>query len=282
MSTLDRPLICPILRDLPWSHELNVVLPPGYALNPERDYPVLWVTDGAYYLHFIPGLVNMMNGYGLLPELIIVTVGQPTGSTVAEWGSQRTADLFPGQPGALLDTTDKKDPAVQLAESRGIDYGAITESGHADKFLNFMIDEARPLLAKKYRMADDHGLMGHSAGGAFTAWAMFARPGDFKRYFIGSGTGAVALAMERKYAETHDDLNARVFIGAGDIEADGLFGASQRLLSNPVRLGENLVLRQYPSLELDIGLYTNKGHVSVIPLSFSDGLMFLYKDLLDQ
>lgn len=42
------------------------------------------------------------------------------------------------------------------------------------------------------------------------------------------------------------------------------------------------MLRQYPSLELDIGLYTNKGHVSVIPLSFSDGLMFLYKDLLDQ
>ena len=136
------------------------------------------------------------------------------------------------------------------------------------------------MLSKKYRMADDHALMGHSAGGVFTAYSLFKRPGDFKRYFISSGTGAGALAMEKEYAKNHDDLEARVFIGAGDIEADGLFGASQRLLSNPVRLGENMLLRQYPSLELDITLYQNRGHVSVIPLSFSDGLMFLYRDLL--
>ena len=54
-----------------------------------------------------------------------------------------------------------------------------------DRFLAFLIDRLRPALAEQYPMADDHALFGHSAGGALTGYAMFARPGGFDRYIIG-------------------------------------------------------------------------------------------------
>lgn len=268
-------------KGIPWAHEINVVLPASYELKPDTDYPVLWVTDGSFYLHFLPGMINAFQTYGLLPDMIVVTVGQPTGSTVTQWGSQRTADLFPPSDKALLDPTREDDPAVLLAKKDGVDYSVIMKNAHGDKFLDFLIDEVRPALAKKYRMADDHALLGHSAGGAFTAYSVFKRPGEFQRYFIGSGTGYVALEMEKEYAKNHDDMDARIFIGAGDIESSGMFGARQRLASNPMRLGENLLMRQYPSLDIEIAVFRDKGHVTVLPLSFSEGLMFLYADMLE-
>ena len=86
-------------KDIPWEHEINVVLPASYALNPDADYPVLWVTDGAFYLNLIPGIVNVFNTYNLLPELIIVTVGLPSDHSVGQFGQQRFFDFVPNTPG---------------------------------------------------------------------------------------------------------------------------------------------------------------------------------------
>jgi len=58
-------------------------------------------------------------------------------------------------------------------------------------------------------MANEHTLWGHSAGGAFTGYALFANPGGFNRYIIGSGTNALTIEMEQAYAEKHDDLDAK-------------------------------------------------------------------------
>ena len=66
-----------------------------------------------------------------------------------------------------------------------------------DRFLAFLIDRLRPALAEQYPMADDHALFGHSAGGALTGYAMFARPGGFDRYIIGAPGTLPARAPRR-------------------------------------------------------------------------------------
>ena len=67
-------------------------------------------------------------------------------------------------------------------------------------------------------MADDHALWGHSAGGAFASYALLARPGAFGRFIIGSGTNGLTIDLEAEYANDHDDLDAKVFIGMADGE----------------------------------------------------------------
>jgi len=150
------------------------------------------------------------------------------------------------------------------------------------RFLDFLIDKVRPALAGKYRMADDHALLGHSAGGAFTGYALFARPGAFSRYVIGSGTNPLSLDLEEAYAKTHNDLNATVFFGMGDLEPGKPLWSALRLVSRTTHLAENLVMRGYPSLKVSLRLYRDKNHTTVLPLIIGDGLEAVYADLVPQ
>ena len=127
-------------------------------------------------------------------------------------------------------------------------------------------------------MADDHTLFGHSAGGAFTGWALFARPGGFSRYIIGSGTNTLTIEMEDAFAEKHEDLNADVFIGAGDLEANNLGLSSQRIVSRTMLFAENLLLRRYPSLRLQTRVYRDRDHITVVPMILGDGLKFVFAE----
>ncbi len=255
-----------------WDHEILVVLPRSYHSKPEKTYPVLWITDGAYHL---PMIISMASAYSVdkIPELILVSVGGRHTDTFAEFIRKRTVDLF------YKDSELFTGPALEVMKpTMGDDPNAIFRVSRGDEFFRFLVDNVRPALAEKYRMADDHALFGHSAGGGFTSRAVFERPGAFKRFIIGSGTDGYALVKEAEYAKQFDDMDARIFIAAGDVEPMSVFGASQRLVSNPLLLAENLQLRQYPSLGLEMRIYRDKDHGTVVPLTLSDGLIFIYKE----
>ena len=127
-------------------------------------------------------------------------------------------------------------------------------------------------------MSGDHALMGHSSGGYFTGYALFARPSEFSRVLIGSGTHPETLKLEAHFAESHDDLRARVFIGAGGDEVNNFSMSASRIVSRTIFLAENLRMRKYPSLALKCQLYTDRDHFTVIPPMFADGLQYLYAD----
>jgi predicted alpha/beta superfamily hydrolase len=153
----------------------------------------------------------------------------------------------------------------------------------ADDLLAFLVDEVRPALSRIYRMdAEDHGLMGHSGGGMFASYALFARPGAFRRYIIGSpSSNAVersAFRLEAAYAADHDDLKADVFFGAGEAEISKLGLAAWGIVSAPVLMAETLVLRQYPSLKLTTRIFPGKDHLSVMPDIISEGVRAVWAD----
>lgn len=259
-----------------WDHEIIVVLPVSYASAPDKRYPVLWVMDGTFHLGMTTYMARYYAMMNHIPEIIVVSVGHRTKETMAEFIRKRTVDLF------FKDSILAHGPAIDyFKKTMGMNIDDMFKTSRGDEFLDFLIDDVRPALAKKYRMADDHALFGHSAGGAFASRVVFERPGAYKRFIIGSGTDGHALAKEEEYAKIHDDMDAHIFIGAGDVEANDTFGASQRLVSNPVLLAENLRLRQYKSLDLEVRLYRDRDHATVVPLTLSDGLIFIYKDLME-
>jgi len=259
-----------------WDHEINVVLPVSYATSPEKKYPVLWIMDGTFHLGMTADMARYYAMANHIPEIIVVAVGHRPTETMAEFIRKRTVDLF------FKDSTLIYGPAKDfMKDSMGLNPDEIFKASRGDEFLDFLIDDVRPALAKKYRMADDHALFGHSAGGGFTSRAVFERPGAFKRFIIGSGTDGQAIVKEAEYAKTHDDMDARIFVGAGDMEVNDIGMSAQRIVSNPVLLAENLRLRQYKSLDLEVRLYRDKDHATVVPLTVSDGLIFIYKDLME-
>ena len=256
-----------------YDHEVLVTLPPSYSVSPDKSYPVLWAMDGALLHMLIVGIVNIYTLGKRLPEMIVVSIGHPSEQGMAGL-SRREFDLHP--PGSIFG--DDKLAETTLTAQSGSSFAEQAPQFKGDKFLDFLVDQLRPALAERYRMNGDQALMGHSSGGYFTGFALFARPGDFSRYLIGSGTHPETLKLEAQYAESHDDLPARVFVGAGSDEVNNLDMSASRIVSRTVFLAENLRMRQYPSLALKSRLYTDRDHFTVMPSMFADGLQYLYAD----
>ena len=256
-----------------YDHEILVTLPASYSVSPDQSYPVVWAMDGAMQHMLIAGIVNLYTLGRRLPEMIVVSVGHSSEQGMAGL-AKREVDLL--APGSMYGD-DKLSESTISGEPSG-DFLDKAPQVKGDKFLDFLVDQLRPAMAEKYRMKDDHALMGHSSGGYFTGYALFARPGGFSRYLIGSGTHPETLKLEARFAESHDDLSACVFIGAGGDEVNNLSMSASRIVSRTVFLAENLRMRQYPSLALKTQLYTDRDHFTVMPPMFADGLQFLYAD----
>ena len=252
-----------------YEHEILVGLPPSYQVCPERSYPVLWVMDGALLFEMTLGILNLFAAGGRLPEIIVAAVGH-----AREEGLQglrkRTADLFP--PGSGL--TDAL--GLEYMRGLGMDPEEEFKSLKGDRFLDFLTGRARAEVAARYRCSEDHALFGFSAGGAFTGYALFAKPSAYRRWIIGSGTNLLTLDLEAEYARSHEDLAAELFIGTGELEASNLAMSAQRIVSRTILLAENLRLRQYPSLNLTTRVYAGRDHFTVIPSVIGDGLQAIY------
>jgi predicted alpha/beta superfamily hydrolase len=260
-----------------WDYEVQVALPASYRVMPDKRYPVLWLTDGPLIIHLAVGLLNLLVVGGLAPEMIIVGVGCASEAGVAEYGRRRSIDLTPPGKSMLYDG-----PGGDFMRKLGVPTDG---SQQADDLLAFLVDEVRPALARTYRMDDDHGLMGHSGGGMFASYALFARPGAFRRYIIGSpSSNAVdraAFRLEAAYAANNKDLAANVFFGAGEQEIGQLLMAAWGIVSAPVLMAETLLLRQYPSLKVTTRIFPGRDHFTALPDVLTEGVRAVWADKVD-
>ncbi|MDT7847806.1 alpha/beta hydrolase [Streptomyces justiciae] len=256
--------------DVPWPHDVHIALPPSYE-HGDRSYPVLWVTDASLSFALTLGLMNWLHTVQEIAELIVIGVGAPDESDPAEFGARRTHDFYPrpkwvnaGLGGARMEALSDETPT----------------GGGADAFLSFLVDELRPRLASEFRFDDHHGLVGFSGGGHFVGFALLSRPAAFDRYLASSpalsGCEDLLFTLEAEYATTHDDLAAKVFLGAGEAELSDPYLAAADILGSMTRMAQLLRLRNYPSLELTSRLYPRQTHGSALPYALNEGLRTLY------
>lgn len=260
-----------------WDHEIHVALPTSYERS-DLTYPVLWVTDASLLFRTAVEIVQMLTVWSHAPEMVVVGVSNETGTDLMEFSRRRGYDFSPSEE-PLYDGLGGSIMRRRI-EAAGM---AIPRTGGGPRFLDFLIDELRPRLASEYRMdPDDHALFGHSAGGMFAGFALFARPGAFAKYICGSPSlysGNFAIFdLEEEYAAGHSDLPARVFFGAGETEVDNADTASSALVGSMVRMAETLALRAYPSLSVTTRFFPGETHLSVPPLILSWGIRTLWSD----
>lgn len=248
---------------LPWSYDQS-----------DTTYPVLFSLDGnrSFPLYSTMSLIYETPGTNT-QEIIIVGTGYRVDSDrikgLAQWAAWRTRDLTP----VRREETEQywKERLSALLEGEGLD----VQSGGAPVFLKSLCEEIVPFIEANYRVSStDRGLAGYSYGGLFTLYALFHAPEIFTRYFAGSPTMWDQLfEYEEKYASTHDDLKARVFVTAGALESD--------LLEPVQRMADRLRSREYPGLQVLTHVFEGEGHSSAYAASVSRALRILYRYSLD-
>ena len=240
---------------------------------------VLYLTDANGMFGLTVDTVRLMQLMDLVPPMLVVGVGYPLGAI------DETIDI------RMLDLT----PTVDELYS-GVVPGA-PPSGGGPAFGMFVRHELQPWVGDAFGPVPERAVyFGHSLGGLFGAWMLCTQPDAFTDYILGSPSlwwdRGVAFEVEQAYADGHDDLAARVFVGiGGDETQDGRLREAARLpaetqemlaawpidmVNDVERFVTTLRGRCYPSLELASGLFADEFHVTVAGVNLSRGLRWVF------
>ncbi len=262
-------------------YEVCISLPVTYTSRPDARYPVLYVLDANLLFGSVCDSVRIaslarimfpdlpLHGSSI-PELIVAGIGYPGDDPLAVARETVVRRIF--------DYTARTVPEAPLQQhclAVSPDY----VFGGASAFLEMLTGEVRATVEKRYRVdTRERVLFGGSAGGHFTAYALFKDPAAFTHYLIASPAtelcGNDIYAQEAAYAATHKDLPARVFISFGSEELTGM--ASISVASSASRLAESLLMRGYPSLRLNTCILQGETHERAVPAALPRGLETLF------
>ncbi len=260
--------------------ELSVALPNGRAAGSDR-LPVVYVLDAAFHFQTVLAAsawlatASRLAG-GNFPATIVVGVGYPTDDLGAIM-ARRARDLTP---------TDGRAPNGLTLPPFPLGLGG------AARFLDALVSEALPQIEARYPAdSADRTFLGHSFGGLFGLFALFRGPTAFRRYLIISPSiwwhDRVILRHEETWAEEHDTLPARLFLGVGRNEQAPGGGwknegfpdeaiEAVRQVDNCRELCARLDARRYPDLSLDCVVLDDEYHLTVGAAAVTRGLVSLF------
>ena len=255
-------------------YEISIALPPSYYES-DNKYPVLYLLDSNQFFTVVSGILSSRYNWQkvnmiieAVPEVILVGIGYPT-TKYTEVLTYRSRDYTP--------EIDEEE-YIEMSDELGCDPEYKPNSGGAAEFHRFIKDILMPYIESSYRVnANDKTIAGHSYGGLFSAYVLFNEPRTFNRYVISSPSlwykQGVFFGYEAEYSKKHESLETRVFIGSGSNETNEI----RNILEGVRRLVETLDRRQYKGLVYEWAVFSDEGHVSVIPASFMRGILSVYK-----
>jgi len=239
-------------------YHVFVSLPASYAKQPNRRYPVLYVTDANYAFPVIREISRRLNvEHAQIADFILVGLSYAKG----EDGTQSRDRDYTPTPNGPRDT-----PA-----------GAV--QGHGPAYQAYLRDHVLPFIAQRYRTDPRHALfLGHSYGALLGAQILFTDPGMFSGYILGSPSlwydKHHIFGMEAMYAAGHRDLAAKVYMYVGEYETNR-FNRTNDLVADNREFEGRLKKRKYPNLFLKSDILNDEDHLSVAPRGFIHGLKYL-------
>jgi uncharacterized protein len=244
-------------------YQVFVALPPSYATQPNRRYPVLYVTDADYAFPIIRQIGRRLNVEGpKIKEFILVGLSYAKGEDGAV---SRRRDYTPTPRG----------PSSSPA-------GAIHGEGKA--YQHYLADQVKPFIAGRYR-TDPAGafFLGHSYGALLGAQILFTEPGLFNGYVLGSPSlwydKRHAMKLEEAYAKQNKDLAAKVYLYVGSYEAlrkgDRRYSQTVDMVVDNKAFEAALKSRNYPNLQMKSVVLEDEDHLTVAPRGFTQGLKYL-------
>ena len=258
-------------KDINQEFIINIGLPPNYSKDHDK-YPVVYVTDAGSNFIGLMGSLPLMQFVNDLPSFVLVGIDYKSPNSMDSM-SLRNRDLTP--------TNDKIWMAAQkdMYKIFGEDLPQV-EAGGAKYFLDFINDDIKPFINKKYYVdTTDQTYCGFSLGGLFGLYTLFNSSDSFKRYVIGSPSiwwdDRHILKVEEEYAKKNKNLSAKVFMSTGDLEEEG--GDNFKMISNMKALSNNLLSRNYKGLDLETVIFEDETHCSAVSATLNRGLRNVFK-----
>lgn len=240
-------------------YEVFVSLPASYEAEPQRRYPVLYVTDADYAFPILRQIARRVNLNGpVIEEFILVGLSYSRGDT---GGVSRNRDYTPTPNG----------PRNASAAVHG--------GGAA--YQTYLKTEAIPFIENRFRANPARRiLLGHSYGGLLGAQILFTDPGLFQAYVLGSPSfwfdRRHIMTLEAEYARTHRNLPADVFMYIGSYEVPGASPrntGSTDMVADVQTMERVLKSRGYPGLRVRSTILDEEDHLTVAPVGFTRALL---------
>ena len=187
--------------------DVLVWLPPGYALESKRRYPVLYFHDGN----------NMLDD---------------STSFVGEWKLDETAArMIAGRQVAPFIAVCVYNTGERIAEYTPVEDARHPGGGRGDRYARFLIEELKPVIDRDYRTAkgpSNTGVVGSSLGGLISLAIGFDHPDVFG--LIGAVSPSVWWADRAIIAQAaHAPKSLRVWLDIGTVEGDSPLGGSREV-----------------------------------------------------
>ena len=180
-------------------YELYVKLPEDYAQNSDKRYPVIYTTDAKWHMDLLSGTTEF-----LMPGVILVGISWQLDHAEEREFFSRFRDYTP-----VASTNAERQAQYQF--------------GQASEHLSFIRNDVIRLVDQTYRTSDQRAYLGYSLGGAFGAFVLFAEPGTFNNYILGSPAfNEVSLAFTSTLAQQAEaklsSAEPQVFVSLGELE----------------------------------------------------------------
>ncbi len=254
-------------------YEVRIYLPHSYPYQPDQNYPVLYVMDGNLFGEIVSGIARVMAFSRKYPEVIVISVGYPL--ILHGEGFKKLITL------RGLEFTPSPDPEFEEEHQKWLGIENF-RTGNAPLFHKFLLDELAPVIEAEYRVRpDDRTLLGHSASGLFTLYAMFRQPEAFQRYIVGSPplryAKGLMFRIEGDYAAEHNALPARLFLGIGS-EEELLQPKLDAMVSVSAfyQFSALLSSRNHEGFRFEKKVFEGFDHLSVPATLFSAGLRSVF------
>jgi predicted alpha/beta superfamily hydrolase len=277
------PFVNPAIESMSLHSEINgrrydmrIGLPASYSQGDAR-YPVFVVLDAefAFGTAFETAMMEALwskramapTGTKVVPEAIVVGISFPD---TADDPFRRNYEFMPA-----VDIDDLPAAQSQFLKETSARFGHQVRFGGSDAFLEVMRGEILPAIDAAYRTNPSRRMLfGESAGGTFACYALLTKPGTFTDYIIVSpgSLGGDTFSREQMVASTHGDLKARVYLTAGEAEAED----ATEIFSFTARFAEVLRQRRYPSLTLHTWFIPGASHVQTAAPSIARALVELW------
>jgi predicted alpha/beta superfamily hydrolase len=239
-------------------YELIVGLPPSYADEPERTYPVLYLLDGQWDFNLINTLSGGLRYDKTVPEFL--TVGISYGGHNPDYGKLRGEDYTP----------TRSHPS----------YAEEPYGGDGPKFLTYLEQTILPTIEQRYRVDASHRIVsGSSLGGLFSLYAFFEKPELFHSIIsISPAAGwddRYLFKREREFQAAHPALNHRIWLSVGDSEWAHFTQSAKEFF-------EQFEASAYDGVNLKVRIVEGERHAGVKPEAYNRALRWVFKPWGDQ
>ncbi|PKG81394.1 alpha/beta hydrolase [Colwellia sp. 75C3] len=235
------------------TYPLFIKLPKGYDKNPDKKYPVIYLTDAWYAFQIVSGATRYPMNANKMAQAIIVGMSYAKGS---KGDSSRVFDYTPN----VSKSWRKK-------------------TGGAAQYMQFIEQHVFKYMSKNYRV-DKHNrtFIGNSLGGLFGSYVLLTKPKLFKNYILGSPSfwfdNYAIFRLESAVSSNIENLNANVFIAIGERESKK-FESNYEMVNDAELFYQKMLSWQQIKLKAKIIIIPQANHQTAFPTAAIQGLQWV-------